>query len=109
MLAADPRLKAALTDGTTSIPLLNELHQQILTTRDVNLLPVLLGKYLAIAASRGSTPLRSADGLQFSAFSAFSALRLQEATQMETRKAQTISNAAKAAQDILNNSINNCR
>jgi hypothetical protein len=59
MLLLDVSLKAALRDDTAARSYLCDLHQQILNTRNTTLLETLLGKYVAVAASRG-VPLRSA-------------------------------------------------
>jgi hypothetical protein len=61
LIPLDLRLKAALRDDLAARSYLCDLHQQILNTRDPNVLPGLLGKYVALAAARAVSPLRSAD------------------------------------------------
>ena len=102
MLQPDTRLKAALVDARASQALLNELHQQILTTHDPARLSQLLGKYLALGASRINpppAPLPSAVETQTP--------WLQRLPPTENRRFTMIASALKAAHDVAMNSIQN--
>lgn len=100
----DARLSAAMMDVSRAQGLLMELHQQILTCQDGRVLSELLGKYGATAVAR-LTLMTDSKTLRVASLSKQSTATVQ----MESRKAQTLSNISKAYHDIAMSSINNMK
>lgn len=75
-----------------------------------NILTQALGSALGAGGNFGDTPgLGGGDMMQKMAAMNMQFLALQEATQMESRKFQTLSNASKARHDIALNAIRNMK
>lgn len=75
-----------------------------------NILSSALGSALGAGGNFGDTPgLSGGDMMQKMAAMNMQFLALQEATQMESRKFQTLSNASKARHDIALNAIRNMK
>lgn len=75
-----------------------------------NILTQALGSALGSGGNFGDTPgLSGGDMMQKMAAMNMQFLALQEATQMESRKFQTLSNASKARNDVAMNAIRNLK
>jgi hypothetical protein len=113
LLPSDPRITSAMTSDPSALTLLNQLHLEIMHTRDPNVLSTSLGQYTAIAAARvarGSVaaPLPSAVTNPYEQIlQAQTTLRLQMAMDRQNKIASTISNILKkvseTAQTVTNN------
>ena len=108
LLRSDPRITSALTTDVSALTLLNQLHTEIMTTLDPNVVSTSLGQYTAIAAARVArravAPLRSAVSTQYEEYVQMqtTSLRLQMSMDRTSKLMSTLSNLLKKASEEAN-------
>lgn len=105
MAIMNARLTAALDDELTARSMLNELHTQVVTCTDPNMLSTLLGQYNLLAASRVANMSQA----MTRAYVSRAGIPTRSSPTQESKRLASIVKIMRAAQDAANNVINNFR
>ncbi|HEY7185050.1 MAG TPA: hypothetical protein VH436_00815 [Vicinamibacterales bacterium] len=106
----DPRIPSAITSDASALGLMNQLHQQIISSPDANTLGSLLGTYTAVAAiraARRSSPPPLPSAVTSTMPTTWGATPIQP--QRESRIYVMVSNILKAVHEQANNTITNVK